>query len=157
MFAVVLVHPEIPPNTGNVIRLTANSGTDLHLVEPLGFRMDDKELKRAGLDYHEYARVAVHADYAACRSVLDAQAPRRYFAFTTRATQSLADVRFEAGDVLVFGSETRGLADPLLATFAPSARVRIPMRACIRSINLSNAVAIAVYEAWRQHGYTGAA
>lgn len=155
MFAVVLVHPEIPPNTGNVIRLTANSGTELHLVAPLGFRMDDKELKRAGLDYHEYARVTVHADYAACRQALDAAPPRRYFAFTTHAAQSLADVRFEAGDVLVFGSETRGLPEPLVATFAPAFQVRIPMRASIRSINLSNAVAVGVYEAWRQLGYAG--
>ncbi len=156
MFAVVLVHPEIPPNTGNAIRLTANCGAELHLVEPLGFRMDDRDLKRAGLDYHEHARVRVHADLAACRSVLDAQAPeRRYLAFTTRATQSLADVRFAATDVLVFGSETRGLADDVLATFAPPCRVRIPMRKDVRSINLSNAVAIAVYEAWRQHGYAG--
>jgi tRNA (cytidine/uridine-2'-O-)-methyltransferase len=155
MFAVVLVHPEIPPNTGNVIRLTANSGTDLHLVEPLGFRMDDKALKRAGLDYHEYARVRVHADYAACRRALDAT-PRRPFAFTTHAAQSLADVRFDAGDVLVFGSETRGLPPAVLATFDAAFRVRIPMRAGIRSINLSNAVAVAVYEAWRQHGYAGA-
>jgi tRNA (cytidine/uridine-2'-O-)-methyltransferase len=156
MFAVVLVHPEIPPNTGNVIRLTANSGTELHLVEPLGFRMEDKALKRAGLDYHEYARVLVHADYATCRHALDATAPRRHFAFTTQATQSLADVRFDAGDALVFGSETRGLPADVLATFAPAFRVRIPMRAGIRSINLSNAVAVAVYEAWRQHGYAGA-
>jgi tRNA (cytidine/uridine-2'-O-)-methyltransferase len=156
MFAVVLVHPEIPPNTGNVIRLTANSGTDLHLVEPLGFRMDDKALKRAGLDYHEYARVRVHADYAACRSALDATAPRRHFAFTTHAAQSLADVRYEAGDVLVFGSETRGRPAAELEGFEPAFRVRIPMRAGIRSINLSNAVAVAVYEAWRQHGYAGA-
>ncbi len=153
MFAVVLVNPEIPPNTGNVIRLTANTGTDLHLVEPLGFRMDDRELKRAGLDYHEYARVRVHADYAACRSSLDAAAPRRHFAFTTRATQSLADVRFAANDALVFGSETRGLDESLLAQFAPAFQVRIPMCAGMRSINLSNAVAVAVYEAWRQHGY----
>src|SRR5665213_191805 len=156
MFAVVLVHPEIPPNTGNVIRLTANSGTDLHLVEPLGFRMDDRELKRAGLDYHEHARVRVHADFAACRRALDAVAPRRYLAFTTHATQSLADVRFAAGDVLVFGSETRGLPADVVETFAAGERVRIPMRAAMRSINLSNAVAIAVYEAWRQHAYAGA-
>lgn len=156
MFAVVLVQPEIPPNTGNVIRLTANSGTELHLVEPLGFRMDDKRLKRAGLDYHEYARVAVHADFAACRRALDRAAPRRYFAFTTRAAQTLADVRFAADDVLVFGSETRGLSDELLATFDPAFRVRIPMRAGVRSINLSNAVAVAVYEAWRQRRYAGA-
>ena len=156
MFAVVLVHPEIPPNTGNVIRLTANSGTDLHLVEPLGFRMDDRELKRAGLDYHEHARVRVHADFVACRLALDAAAPRRYLAFTTHATQSLADVRFAAGDVLVFGSETRGLPADLIETFALGDRVRIPMRAAMRSINLSNAVAIAVYEAWRQHAYAGA-
>ncbi|MEO8975801.1 MAG: tRNA (cytidine(34)-2'-O)-methyltransferase [Casimicrobiaceae bacterium] len=157
MLAIVLVHPQIPPNTGNVIRLAANSGADLHLVQPLGFRMDDKDLQRAGLDYHEYARVRVHRDFATCRNALDAGGARRYFAFTTRAQQSLADVRFGADDVLVFGCETSGLPDDLLATFAAQSRVRIPMRAAMRSINLSNAVAIAVYEAWRQHGYRGAA
>src|SRR5437660_4120169 len=103
MFAIVLVHPEIPPNTGNVIRLTANTATELHLVEPLGFRMDDRELRRAGLDYHEYARVAVHLDFAACRQALDATAKRRWFAFSTGATRMLYDVAFGPGDILVFG------------------------------------------------------
>ena len=139
MFAVVLVHPEIPPNTGNVIRLTANTATELHLVEPLGFRMDDRELKRAGLDYHEYARVAVHRDFTACRRALDAAGERRYFAFTTSSC------------------ETAGLPADVLAEFAPDARVRIPMRPGVRSLNLSNAVAVAVYEAWRQQRFSGGA
>ena len=156
MFAVVLVHPEIPPNTGNVIRLTANAGAELHLVEPLGFRMDDKALKRAGLDYHEYARVQVHADFAACRRALDASASRRYFAFTTRATRSLDDARFAPGDALVFGSETAGLPDDVLAGFPGDSRLRIPMLPTSRSLNLSNAVAIAVYSAWRQQHFAGA-
>src|SRR5438477_11822151 len=118
MFAVVLVAPEIPPNTGNVIRLTANTATELHLVEPLGFRMDDRELKRAGLDYHEYARVAVHRDFAACRAALDARAAhRRWFAFTTTGRRSLYDARFAPGDVLVFGCETAGLPDAIVAAF----------------------------------------
>jgi tRNA (cytidine/uridine-2'-O-)-methyltransferase len=157
MFAVVLVHPEIPPNTGNVIRLTANTATELHLVEPLGFRMDDRELKRAGLDYHEYARVQVHRDFASCRAALDAaHAGRRWFAFTAQATRSLYETSFEPGDALVFGCETRGLPDDILDTFAPDMRLRIPMRPGVRSLNLSNAVAVAVYEAWRQQGFTGA-
>ena len=155
MFAVVLVHPEIPPNTGNVIRLTANTATDLHLVEPLGFRMDDRELKRAGLDYHEYARVAVHRDWAACRGALDPDRRRRFFALTTSATRSLYDAHFLPGDVLVFGCETAGLPDAIIAEFAPESRLRIPMRPGVRSINLSNAVAVAVYEAWRQQGCAG--
>jgi tRNA (cytidine/uridine-2'-O-)-methyltransferase len=153
MFAVVLVHPEIPPNTGNVIRLTANTATELHLVEPLGFRMDDREWRRAGLDYHEYARVAVHRDFAACRAALDTPAPRRWFAFTTRAGRSAYDVEFEPGDVLTFGSETAGLPDALLAQFSAEHCLRIPMRPGMRSLNLSNAVAVAVYEAWRQQGF----
>ena len=157
MFAVVLVHPEIPPNTGNVIRLTANAGAELHLVEPLGFRMDDKALKRAGLDYHEYARVQVHADFAACRKALDAQAPRRWFAFTARATRSVDDAQFAASDALVFGSETAGLPAQVLAAFPDEARLRIPMLPTSRSLNLSNAVAIAVYAAWRQQHFAGAA
>lgn len=155
-FAVVLVHPEIPPNTGNVIRLTANTGTALHLVEPLGFRMDDRELKRAGLDYHEYASVAVHRNFDACRNALDGERMRRWFAFTTLATRSLYEARFESGDVLVFGSESSGLPDPTLAHFAEEARLRIPMRPGVRSLNLSNAVAVAVYEAWRQLDFAGA-
>jgi tRNA (cytidine/uridine-2'-O-)-methyltransferase len=155
MFAVVLVHPEIPPNTGNVIRLTANTATELHLVEPLGFRMDDRELKRAGLDYHEYARVAVHRDWAACRAALDPERRRRLFALTTSGTRSLYDAQFLPGDVLVFGCETAGLPDAIVAEFAAEMRLRIPMRPGVRSINLSNAVAVAVYEAWRQQGCAG--
>jgi tRNA (cytidine/uridine-2'-O-)-methyltransferase len=155
-FAVVLVHPEIPPNTGNVIRLTANTATELHLVEPLGFRMDDRELKRAGLDYHEYARVRVHRDFAACRAALDVPGARRWFAFTTGGARSLYDARFAEGDVLAFGCETAGLPDDVLAQVAPDARLRIPMRPGVRSLNLSNAVAVAVYEAWRQTGFSGA-
>ena len=153
--AVVLVHPEIPPNTGNVIRLTANTATALHLVEPLGFRMDDRELKRAGLDYHEYANVQVHRDFPACCEAIDADAPRRWFAFTTQATRSLYEARFARGDVLVFGCESAGLPDFVLARFASDARLRIPMRPRVRSLNLSNAVAVAVYEAWRQLGFVG--
>jgi len=155
-FAVVLVHPEIPPNTGNVIRLTANTATALHLVEPLGFRMDDRELKRAGLDYHEYASVRVHRDFDACRAALEAQRARRWFAFTTEGARSLYDARFAPGDVLVFGCESSGLPAAALAHFTPDARLRIPMRPGVRSLNLSNAVAVAVYEAWRQQGFTGA-
>ncbi|MBS0319237.1 MAG: tRNA (cytidine(34)-2'-O)-methyltransferase [Proteobacteria bacterium] len=156
MLAVVLVHPEIPPNTGNVIRLTANTGAELHLVEPLGFRMDDRELKRAGLDYHEYARVRVHADFAQCRSALGDGPERRWHAFTTRATRTPDDVAFGVDDVLVFGAESSGLPEAVLAAFAEDARLRIPMLATSRSLNLSNAVAVAVYTAWRQHGYAGA-
>lgn len=153
MFSVVLVHPEIPPNTGNVIRLAANTGTDLHLVEPLGFRMDDRELRRAGLDYHEHARVRVHADFAACRRALDPDGTRRWFAFTTQAARASYDVAYEPGDVLTFGCETKGLPADIVAQFAADARVRIPMQPHVRSLNLSNAVAVAVYEAWRQQGF----
>ena len=152
MFAVVLVAPQIPPNTGNVIRLAANTATELHLVEPLGFRMDDRDLRRAGLDYHEYARVRVHSDWRACR---EAMGPRmeRAFAFTTRATHSLYDTRFAPADVLVFGCETSGLPDSILEEFAGDRRLAIPMRPGVRSLNLSNAVAVSVYEAWRQLGF----
>jgi tRNA (cytidine/uridine-2'-O-)-methyltransferase len=153
MFAVVLVHPEIPPNTGNVIRLCANAGVELHLVEPLGFRMDDRELRRAGLDYHEYARVAVHRDLAACRAALDAHGPRRWLAFTTQAQRSSYEVTYAPGDVLTFGCESTGLPADIVAQFADDARLRIPMQARVRSLNLSNAVAVAVYEAWRQNGF----
>ena len=155
-FAVVLVHPEIPPNTGNVIRLTANTATALHLVEPLGFRMADRELKRAGLDYHEYASVRVHPDFDACRAALEQARARRWFAFTTSSHRSLYDARFARGDVLVFGCESSGLPAGVLARFAPEARLRIPMRPGVRSLNLSNAVAVTVYEAWRQVGFPGA-
>jgi tRNA (cytidine/uridine-2'-O-)-methyltransferase len=155
-FAVVLVHPEIPPNTGNVIRLTANTATLLHLVEPLGFRMDDRELKRAGLDYHEFASVRVHRDFAACRDALDSEGERRWFAFTTDGPSSLYATRFQPRDVLVFGRESTGLPDDIRALFTPDAQLRIPMRPGVRSLNLSNAVAVAVYEAWRQNGFAGA-
>ena len=153
MFAVVLVHPEIPPNTGNVIRLTANTATQLHLVEPLGFRMDDRELRRAGLDYHEYASVSVHRTFAACRAALGEA--RRWFAFTTQADRSPYDESFVADDVLVFGCESAGLPADVLQVFPQSHRLRIPMRPGVRSLNLSNAVAVAVYEAWRQCGFAG--
>ena len=153
MFAIVLVHPEIPPNTGNVIRLAANTAADLHLVEPLGFTLGDRELRRAGLDYHEYARVRVHRDFAACRAALDRPKPRRWFAFTTKAARSVYEAAFEEGDVLVFGRESAGLPDEVLDTFTVERRLRIPMRDGMRSLNLSNAVAVAVYEAWRQNGF----
>ncbi|CAN5355487.1 tRNA (uridine(34)/cytosine(34)/5-carboxymethylaminomethyluridine(34)-2'-O)-methyltransferase TrmL [soil metagenome] len=152
MFHVVLVAPEIPPNTGNVIRLCANTGTALHLVEPLGFTLDDRQLKRAGLDYHEYTRLQVHADWD---SFVQAVQPRRRFAMTTRSAVPFASVRFEPGDAFVFGSETRGLDDAVLEQFAPADRIRLPMREGSRSLNLSNAVAVTVYEAWRQNGFTG--
>lgn len=154
LFAVVLVAPEIPPNTGNVIRLTANTATELHLVEPLGFRMDDRDLKRAGLDYHEYARVTVHRDWAACKAALDASRARRYFALSTKAGGSLYDARFAPGDVFVFGCETAGLPESILGEFASARKLAIPMRPGVRSLNLSNAVAVTVYEAWRQQDFT---
>jgi tRNA (cytidine/uridine-2'-O-)-methyltransferase len=157
MFAIVLVQPEIPPNTGNVIRLAANSGAELHLVEPLGFRLEDRELKRAGLDYHEYTRLVTHRDWSACKAALDGQRARRWLALTTSAQCSLYDYAFAPGDVLVFGRETSGLPPDILAEFGTNARLRIPMRPGVRSINLSNAVAIAVYEAWRQLGFRGSA
>ena len=155
MVAIVLVHPEIPPNTGNVIRLAANTGAELHLVEPLGFRLEDRELKRAGLDYHEFARLVTHANWTACRAALDPNGKRRWFALTTRGRRSLFDCRFAPEDIFVFGCETSGLPEELLAEFPHEARLRIPMRAAVRSLNLSNAVAIAVYEAWRQLRFTG--
>jgi tRNA (cytidine/uridine-2'-O-)-methyltransferase len=153
--AVVLVRPEIPGNTGNVIRLTANTGAELHLVEPLGFRMDDRDLRRAGLDYHEYATVAVHRDFAACRVALDSPHARRWFAITTSGSRSVYDARFAIGDVLVFGRESGGLDDAVLRDFPDDARLRIPMRPNVRSLNLSNAVAVAVYELWRQSAFAG--
>ena len=156
MFRIVLVTPEIPPNTGNVIRLAANTGCALHLIEPLGFSMDDRLLRRAGLDYHEYAEVKRHAGWDA---FLRAQAPEagRMFALTTRGSRRVHDVAFAPGDWLVFGSETAGLPAPLLEGFAPPQRLRLPMRAGQRSLNLSNAVAVTVFEAWRQLGFPGGA
>jgi tRNA (cytidine/uridine-2'-O-)-methyltransferase len=149
MFNIVLVHPEIPPNTGNVIRLSANTGCALHLIEPLGFSMDDKHMRRAGLDYHEYARVRRHADWA---SFLTNEAPdrQRMFAFTTRGSHNAFDNPFQAGDWLVFGSETQGLPETLRESFPGEQRLRLPMVEGQRSLNLSNAVAVTVFEAWRQ-------
>jgi tRNA (cytidine/uridine-2'-O-)-methyltransferase len=156
MFNIVLVEPEIPPNTGNVIRLAANTGCALHLVEPLGFSMDDKHMRRAGLDYHEYADVRRHADWDAFLQA-EHPDPARMFALSTRGTRRVHEVEFAAGDWLVFGSETRGLEASLLESFAPAQRLRLAMRAGQRSLNLSNAVAVTVFEAWRQQGFAGAA
>ena len=154
MFDIVLVRPEIPPNTGNVIRLAANTGCRLHLIEPLGFSMDDRLLRRAGLDYHEYVDVRRHASWAA---FLDTARPPpdRLHAFTTRGRRRLAEVAWSAGDWLLFGSETAGLPAEILDTVPAAQRVRLPMRPGQRSLNLSNAVAVAVFEAWRQQGYAG--
>ena len=149
MFHIVLVEPEIPPNTGNVIRLSANTGCSLHLIEPLGFSMDDKHMRRAGLDYHEYAELRRHADWPAFLQT-EAPDPQRMFAFTTRGSHSVFDNRFQAGDWLVFGSETRGLPEDLRESFPAPQRLRLPMVEGQRSLNLSNAVAVTVFEAWRQ-------
>ena len=150
---VVLHNPEIPPNTGNVIRLCANTGAALHLIRPLGFEMDHAKLRRAGLDYHEFTDVAVHDDLETCLRNIGEP---RVFAFTTRGGVRHVDVRFADGDALLFGCETRGLPDAILATIPRERQVRLPMRPGNRSINLSNAVAVAVYEAWRQLGFAGA-
>ncbi len=152
MFHIVLVEPEIPPNTGNVIRLAANTGCSLHLIEPLGFSMDDRQLRRAGLDYHEYAPVRRHAGWDAF--LVHEQPPtERMFALSTRGARNAYELVFRPGDWLLFGSETRGLPERVLDTFAPSQRLRLPMRAGQRSLNLSNAVAVVVFEAWRQNGF----
>lgn len=151
MIAVVLFRPEIPPNTGNVIRLCANTGAELHLVEPLGFAWEDRSLKRAGLDYHEFARVFRHADWETCKSALTG---RRRFAVTTRGGVRFDTPRFAADDVFVFGNETSGLPAEVMAEFAEEARLRLPMLAGQRSLNLSNAVAVTVFEAWKQLGFT---
>ncbi len=156
MFHIVLVHPEIPPHTGTVIRLAANTGCTLHLVHPLGFSMEDKLLRRAGLDYHEWAQVRHHADWDALRAA-QAAAGGRLYAFTTRGSRLLPTVRWQAGDWLVFGQETAGLPPAIRDGFADDRRVRLPMRAGQRSLNLGNAVAVAVFDAWRQQDYAGAA
>ena len=156
MFHIVLVQPQIPPNTGNVIRLAANSGCSLHLIEPLGFRMEDRLLKRAGLDYHEYAAVRRHASWQAWQQACQPD-PARCFAFSTLGQTRFDSARWQPGDWLVFGSESAGLPDALLAQIAPDRRLRLPMRPGQRSLNLSNAVAVAVFEAWRQTRYRGAA
>ena len=152
MFHVVLYQPEIPPNTGNVIRLCANTGAQLHLVRPLGFRLADRELRRAGLDYHEYAELLVHEDWDACLAAL---AGHRVFAFSSHAGKRFDAIGFTAGDAFLFGPETRGLPADVLAGFAPDRQLKVPMRPGNRSLNLSNAVAVVVYEAWRQAGFAG--
>ncbi len=155
MFRIVLVEPEIPPNTGNIIRLAANTGCALHLIEPLGFSMDDKLMRRAGLDYHEYAEVRRHANWQA---FIDREQPdhTRLFALTTRGSRHAHALAFLPGDWFVFGSESRGLAPELRESFPPAQRIRLPLRTDQRSLNLSNAVAVTVFEAWRQNGFAGA-
>jgi tRNA (cytidine/uridine-2'-O-)-methyltransferase len=155
MFHIVLVHPEIPPNTGNVIRLAANTGCALHLIEPLGFSMDDRQLRRAGLDYHEYAPVRRHADWPAFLRDC-APDPARLFALTTQGARTAHEAVFSPGDWLLFGAETRGLPPALRQAIAPAQHLRLPMRPGQRSLNLSNAVAVTVFEAWRQNGFAGA-
>lgn len=154
MIQIVLVEPEIPPNTGNIIRLCANTGAALHLVEPLGFPLDDARMRRAGLDYHEFASIRVHASWGDFVQNENPD-PTRCFALTTKGTQSPYAVQFEDGDYLVFGSETRGLSETVRAWFSDGNKLRLPMRPESRSMNLSNAVAVMVYEAWRQLGFEG--
>jgi tRNA (cytidine/uridine-2'-O-)-methyltransferase len=152
MFHIVLVEPEIPPNTGNVIRLAANTGCALHLIEPLGFSMEDKHMRRAGLDYHEYAKVKRHADWATFLATENPDAARM-FALTTKGTRFVQETSFQTGDWFVFGAETRGLAPELRESFEPANRLKLPMLEGQRSLNLSNSVAVVVYEAWRQNGF----
>jgi tRNA (cytidine/uridine-2'-O-)-methyltransferase len=147
MFHIALFEPEIPPNTGNIIRLCANTGSTLHLIEPLGFKLEDKKLKRAGLDYHEYANLKVYKNWIEFKQ---AMAYKRLFAITTKGSQNYAKVNFNAGDVFVFGPETRGLPEEVRNEFVPDFRLRLPMLADSRSLNLSNSAAVLLYEAWRQ-------
>jgi len=149
---VLLYQPEIPPNTGNAIRLCANTGARLHLIEPLGFSLDDRQLKRAGLDYHQYASLQVHA---CLQAALDAVMPKRLFALSTRGTRRYDQPRYAPGDAFLFGPETRGLPEDVLAAIEPDCRLRLPMRPGNRSLNLSNCVAVVVFEAWRQQGFVG--
>lgn len=153
MFHIVLFEPEIPPNTGNAIRLCANTGFQLHLIEPLGFALEDKKLKRAGLDYHEWAQIKVHANY---ENFLEQTKPSRLFALSTRSQTRYDKVQFREGDAFLFGPETRGLPTELLQSVPAEQRLRLPMRAGQRSLNLSNAIAVLAYEAWRQQGFAGA-
>ena len=154
MFDIVLYQPEIPPNAGNVIRLSANTGCHLHLVRPLGFDLSDRQLARAGLDYHDLTRVTVHEDWAACLAALDG---RRLFALTTRGRERYDRVAYRAGDVFLFGPETRGLPAEILAELPEERRLRLPMCPSNRSMNLGNTVAVVVFEAWRQSGFAGGA
>ncbi|MGL5106446.1 tRNA (uridine(34)/cytosine(34)/5-carboxymethylaminomethyluridine(34)-2'-O)-methyltransferase TrmL [Plesiomonas shigelloides] len=153
MLNIVLYQPEIPPNTGNIIRLCANTGYRLHLIEPLGFVWDDKRLRRAGLDYHEFTEIQRHHDYAA---FLASEQPTRLFALTTKGTPAHSDIQYQAGDYLLFGPETRGLPPEILDTMPPEQKIRLPMCPESRSMNLSNTVAVVVFESWRQLGYPGA-
>ena len=154
MLDVVLFQPEIPPNTGNAIRLCANTGARLHLIRPLGFELDDARLRRAGLDYHEYAALAVHDSLDAFRAAVQ---PTRLLALSTRGAQRYDRIAYRSGDALLFGPETRGLPQDLLDSIPESDRLRLPMRPGNRSLNLSNAVAVVVFEAWRQSGFEGGA
>ena len=149
---VVLYQPEIPPNTGNIIRICANTGAALHLIRPLGFDWDDKRMRRAGLDYHDFTRVILHNSLEACEQLLSKS---RWFAMTTKGSRNFAEIAFDAADVVLFGPETRGLPDEVLARWPQERKLRIPMQAPSRSINLANSVAITLYEAWRQRGYDG--
>ena len=153
MFNVILFQPEIPPNTGNIIRLCANTGAQLHLIRPLGFDLDDKHLRRAGLDYREYTRVLVHDNLAACLQTLP---DARLFAFTTKGARACHEACYKAGDALLFGPESRGLPSDILESLMPEQCLRLPMLPHSRSLNLSNTVAVAVFEAWRQCGFVGA-
>jgi len=153
MFDIILFEPEIPPNTGNIIRLCANTGAGLHLIQPLGFQLEDRRLRRAGLDYHEWARIRQYPDLAECLAEL--RAPR-LFAFTTRSRRTYHTVAYRPGDALLFGPETRGLPVAVLEAIPEEQRLRLPMLTAGRSLNLSNTVAIALYEAWRQHEFPGA-
>ena len=159
MFDVVLYQPEIPPNTGNVIRLCANTGARLHLIEPLGFALDDARMRRAGLDYHEFASLQVHAtlDAAIASIATRNAAPPRVFALSTRGSVRFDTPRYAPGDVFLFGPETRGLPEDVLASIPAAQRLRLPMQASSRSLNLSNTVAVVVFEAWRQQGFSGGA
>lgn len=152
MFDLILYQPEIPPNTGNIIRLCANTGVRLNLIQPLGFTLEDKQLQRAGLDYHEFADLRVFANWTECVANFSQQ---RLFALTTKGTKHYADISYQGGDVFVMGPETRGLPKEILETFPHTARLRIPMRPASRSLNLANAAAVVVYEAWRQLGFRG--
>ena len=152
MFHLILYRPEIPPNTGNIIRLCANTGFRLHLIEPLGFDLDDRQLRRAGLDYHEFAALELHPSLEEC---LEASQPTRLFAFSTRGTRFYTEPAYASGDALLLGPETSGLPEEILATLPPQRLLRIPLRPGNRSLNLSNAAAIAVYEVWRQNGFAG--
>lgn len=153
MLNIVLFEPEIPPNTGNIIRLCANTGFSLHLIEPLGFTWDDKRLRRAGLDYHEFTAIKRHVNYQA---FLNDQQPPRLFALTTKGTPAHSEVSYQAGDYLMFGPESRGIPMSILDLLPAQQKIRIPMQENSRSMNLSNAVSVVVYEAWRQLGYPGA-